>query len=282
MKKLGEVSRLPDPSSRLPEDSRRESYMLPNDQEAENSIRIAGITTDDLIDACFQGIDLVTYDGEYLSRSLLASSINSAIAVAEQTFDIALTKKEVKGELHDYDGYGFNDYEYTALFTRPVRQIERMVLLYGNKEYFEIPKEWIKLDSKQGEITIFPTTGNLMLINPAQSAALPFYIKKKYMPMAISVDYTAGLEKDEIPANLMEFIMKRAAIPVLQVWGDQIIGAGIASSSVSIDGLSQSIGTTQSAMYGGASARIQDYKNDIKELTPIIRRYFSKFSMAVL
>ena len=59
--------------------------------------------------------------------------------------------------------------------------------------------------------------------------------------------------------------------------------AGIASQSVSIDGLSQSIGTTQSAMFGGASARVEAYNKDIKEqILPILRQKFNGIRMVVL
>ena len=68
--------------------------------------------------------------------------------------------------------------------------------------------------------------------------------------MLWEVDYVAGIdEKDSsMPMSLLqEAINKRAATGILNVWGDLIIGAGIANQSVSIDGVSQSIGTTQSA-----------------------------------
>ena len=64
---------------------------------------------------------------------------------------------------------------------------------------------------------------------------------------------------------------------------DLIIGAGIANQSVSIDGVSQSIGTTQSAMYGGASARIQQYTDDInKVILPALRQKFGGLRMVVV
>lgn len=64
---------------------------------------------------------------------------------------------------------------------------------------------------------------------------------------------------------------------------DLIIGAGIANQSVSIDGVSQSIGTTQSAMFGGASARIQAYSDDLKDsLIPALRMRFGGLRMVVV
>ena len=64
---------------------------------------------------------------------------------------------------------------------------------------------------------------------------------------------------------------------------DLIIGAGIANQSVSIDGLSQSVGTTQSAMFGGASARIQNYSDDLeKRIMPLLRARLSGIKMVVV
>ena len=51
----------------------------------------------------------------------------------------------------------------------------------------------------------------------------------------------------------------------------------------SIDGVSQSIGTTQSAMFGGASARIEAYGKDLKEvLLPALRQKFGGLRLVVI
>lgn len=260
-----------------------EKFVLPEDPEAEKRIKINGLTTDDLIDNHFQGIDLMTYDGTPFSRTFLVSSLNSAIDRAEQVFDICITPREIKDELHDFEGNSlFDSYQYTPLFKRPVKEIESITYKMGNRQILQVPKEWIQLDKRVGDVTIFPITGSVNYINPALGVAVPYFMTRSYMPMAVSINYKAGMEKEEIPHNLLDWIFKYAAITIFEVWGDQIIGAGIASASVSIDGLSQSIGTTQSAMYGGASARILEYRKDLEELTPIIRKYFARFDSVVL
>lgn len=270
------------PSSKEPSFDIKRDYELPEDPEAEKEIKVKGITTDGLIDFAFQGIDLRTYDGEYLSRTLLSSSINSAIATAEQVLDICITPQVTEEEFHDFEGELMDSYQYTLLFKRPVIEIERVSLMLGTREMLRIPENWIQLNRKMGEVTLFPTSGSAQMIIPQEVGFMPFFMRRNYMPSAFRFSYTAGMKLEDIPANLLEFIYKRAAINVFQVWGDQIIGAGIANQSVSIDGLSQSIGTTQSAMYGGASARIQDYKNDIENLIPILRKYYYRTGMAVL
>lgn len=270
------------PSSKIPEPEPQKKFELPEDPEAEKKIKVKGMTTDDLIDMCFQGIDLKTYDGEPFSRTFLVSAINSAIDTAEQMFDIAITPRVIEGEKHDYEGEAIYNYQYTPLYIRPVRKVIKMQYWYGTRELLDIPHEWITLDKKMGDLTIIPISGSIRLIAPQLGVAVPMFMMRSYLPMGVTVTYEAGMEKDEIPHNLLEWIFKRAANSIFEVWGDQIIGAGIASSSLSIDGLSQSTGTTQSAMYGGASARILEYRKDIDELTPIIRKYFARFDSVVL
>lgn len=271
------------PSSSDKRVDEKEKFVLPKDPEAEKKIKIKGLTTEDLIDNHFQGIDLVTYDGTAFSRSFLVSCLNSATDRAEQMFDICITPQTVEDELHDFEGGSlFDSYQYTPLFKRPVRKINSMYYKMGNQKILDIPTKWIQLDKRLGDITIFPTSSGVNYIQPALGTAVPYFMMRSYMPMAIVVNYEAGMDKDEIPHSLLDWIYKYAAITIFEVWGDQIIGAGIASSSVSIDGLSQSIGTTQSAMYGGASARILEYRKDLEELTPIIRKYFSRFDSVVL
>ena len=52
----------------------------------------------------------------------------------------------------------------------------------------------------------------------------------------------------------------RAAIDVLNLMGDLVIGAGIAAESISIDGLTRTINTTASAENHAYSAKVDEYK----------------------
>lgn len=271
------------PSSIEGEREEKKKFELPEDPEAEKLIKSDALTTDDFIDTIFQGLDLKAYDGTPFTRKMLVTYLNSAIATAEMTFDIVITPREIKGELHDFEGESlFDNYQYTPLFKKPVMEVHKMVYKLGNRETFKVPMDWINLEKKLGEITLFPMSGTMNLVAPAYGAAVPFFMYRSFLPMAVEVDYKAGMKKEDIPYNLIEYLYKLASISVFDIWGDQIIGAGIASASISIDGLSQSTGTTQSAMYGGASARILEYRKDLETLAPIIRKYFARFDSVVL
>lgn len=270
------------PSSAYPKLEEKEKFILPEDEEAEKLIYIEGVRTEELIDVAFQGIDLKTYDGTPFTRTSLAVAINSAIETAEQTFDITIKPRIIEKELHDYEGGSFQNYQYTATFRRPIMEVYDIKYLFGDQTIYEVPKNWIQVDHRMGDITILPVSGRMNMMPVQLGTVFPTLINRSFVPMAISVSYKAGMKKEDVPMNLMMYIFKMAAIDIFNQWGDQIIGAGIASSSLSIDGLSQSIGTTQSAMYGGASARILEYRNDIESLTPIIRKYFAKLNVVVL
>jgi hypothetical protein len=85
----------------------------------------------------------------------------------------------------------------------------------------------------------------------------------------------AGPVRDDyviLPPLIRQVIGMMAACSLpLNVAGDLVAGAGIASKSTGIDGLSQSIGTTASAMYSGYSSRISVLKKHVAEMIPLIR-----------
>jgi len=66
-----------------------------------------------------------------------------------------------------------------------------------------------------------------------------------------------------IPDNLRHVIGMMAAMHPLSIAGDLVLGAGISSRSIGIDGLSQSASTTKSGAQGGAfAARIKAYTEE--------------------
>jgi hypothetical protein len=92
------------------------------------------------------------------------------------------------------------------------------------------------------------------------------------IPQARSEDTTITYFLDTLPSNIKHMIgLKSACNFILQVAGDLILGAGIASSSIGIDGLSQSIQTTSSAMYSGYSSRIDYYEKQYEALRAAVK-----------
>lgn len=232
------------------------------------------------------GINLADANGNTLPESLLIHYLNAAVDYLQNLLDIVISETEFT-ERHDYIRNDYQNWGFIQLDHNPIKEIKRLNLTYGNRPSVEIPLDWIQLDKLTGQITLFPSAGSANSLIIGQTGMLfGFQSQWDYAPMLWEVEYVAGIdEKDKnIPFNLIqEAIFKRASMGILNVWGDLIIGAGIASQSVSIDGLSQSIGTTQSAMFGGASARVQEYAKDIDErILPILRQKFGGIRMTVV
>jgi hypothetical protein len=78
---------------------------------------------------------------------------------------------------------------------------------------------------------------------------------------------------------LLDMGGKIASMYSLNVAGDLIAGAGIASMSLSMGGISQSKSTTSSATNSGYGSRIIQYRQDIAKDLPMVRRRFHGMPM---
>ncbi len=101
-----------------------------------------------------------------------------------------------------------------------------------------------------------------------------------YVPYAWKCSYNSGFEV--VPRDIANIVYMMATIMIITAWGDLIIGAGIASQSIGLDGLSQSVNTTQSAMYGGASGRCEEYRRFMEVNLPAIKAKYSRLGMVVI
>ena len=94
-----------------------------------------------------------------------------------------------------------------------------------------------------------------------------------------SIDYIAGYESaDDVPDDLREIIAKHCAVSLLNIIGDGLI-SGFSSSSLSMDGLSESFSSTQSATSAYFGARIKVYEDEIERY---IKENKNKFGHLVM
>ena len=101
------------------------------------------------------------------------------------------------------------------------------------------------------------------------------------MPHLFTVNYVAGFPSGQVPADICDLIAMKAVIGVMNILGDILLGAGIASQSLSIDGLSESINTTQSAENSAYSARVRQYEKQIQTQLPNLRAKYKGIKMTV-
>jgi hypothetical protein len=167
------------------------------------------------------------------------------------------------------------NWNYVQLDFYPIINIEKWDVIFpANSTLFTYPNEWIRIDKDKGVLRLFPDEGNIPQW-VANTKFLPYLIPGySQVPHMYEIHYNAGFSYDQIPFIINDAVGLIASMLPLDTAGDLIVGAGIASSSISLDGLSQSVGTTSSATNAGYGARMLSYKNRLKERMTTLRNYY--------
>lgn len=228
------------------------------------------------------GIPLEDMYGNAMKEGMLDHYIRSAVQQTQRMLQINIEPVEIVEEVHDYYAGDFTNWSFLQLHKRPIMRVNMLAMFFGDRKMFNIPLDWVRSHSLSGQIQLFPASGS--------SGSLVLTQGGSFMPLMVGMysnapgvwraSYTAGME--DVPEDLVEYIMKRASIGILQVWGDLIIGAGIANQTISLDGLSQSIGTTQSPQFSGAGARIKSYQDDMKDLEKRLKDTYLGINLGVI
>jgi hypothetical protein len=162
---------------------------------------------------------------------------------------------------------------------RPVLSIGRLDLL-ARKQKIRSLLGNSTLDKTKGLIRFFdrplrPSES----IRALQNSVLPYGADTYNSQLFYAIDYVAGFESsDAVPKDLRAAIGKMCAIELLNIIGDGIL-AGFSSSSLSMDGVSESFSSTQSATSATYGARIKAYT---EELDDYIKANKLKFGHTVL
>lgn len=228
------------------------------------------------------GVDLRNDNGDPIDDRTLQFYILAAIEWFEHQLDIKLLESTFV-EVQDYNINDYQAYNFIQLDNYPLISVEEFNVQYPTGQtVVRYPDEWLRLDREHGHIRIVPTAGTLseILIGQGGSYLPAIYNGLHSLPHLFEIHYTAGFEDCRVPANILDLIGKMASLGPFNIFGDLIAGAGIATVSLSIDGLSQNIGTTSSATNAGYGARIIQYTKEIKDQIPVLRRYYKGIRMA--
>ena len=225
------------------------------------------------------GIDLTDDSGTPYPDALFQFYIESAVQYLQDKLDITLFPTVITDERHDYKRRDFENYMWVQTDQIPIMTVEKVELVFpGNNKIIEFTGESIMVDKDSGSVEVYPTLGAYA---PAfYNGHHSFYGAHNYLPQFMRLHYTAGFSK--IPADLIEMVGMLASMGPLGIAGDLLGGAGIASQSISIDGLSQSFNTTSSATNSGYGSRILQYQKALKDMwATIYRRYHPQNFMIV-
>lgn len=217
------------------------------------------------------GIHIVDrVSGEEFSDAALQQYIDNAVSMLEHYLDISISPVKNFEEFKDYRLNDYSEWGYFQLNNYPVACIRKVDLVYfrdadGNPESIQtIPNNWLRLQAHDGIMRMIPNARFPANLQISQSGAFfPEILRAQMVPHAWRITYDYGFDPGRVPVLLNQAIGTIAAIQALIVGGHLILGAGIAGTSISLDGLSQSIQTTQSAENSGYSSVIKDYSDKL-------------------
>lgn len=238
------------------------------------------VTPDDLRFTYLWGTDFKATNGQNYTDEQIQYFIDSAVADIERQLDITIVKKKIrynaverklaKGSDYDIEESVY-DFKYSKISRygliktrrKPIIKLHKLNLLsrYANVKDL---KETTVVDKTKGILKLMERP-----IRPSDrmsgiSTAIGIYGNQTINAhLFYAIDYDVGYENsDEVPTDLREIVAKQAAVSLLNVIGDGLM-AGFSSSSLSMDGLSESFSSTQSATSATYGARIKEYKDDI-------------------
>ena len=235
----------------------------------------------------FHGISTIDSDCRDIPESTLKQKLEWAQDEVEKYFSIKVTRKVVE-EQRDFIRSDYNAWGYLRM-TYPVREPIELNGFISTTKQVEFPFTWLSnhLTSEEylwmRNISIVPAgdtspqTNSVIFVGITPNIG---FLGLSNIPNYWNMKYCTGFSK--VPPGLLDVIGKYAAMQVFAILGDIVLGAGIAAQSLSVDGLSQSIETTQSAENSAYSARVRQYQQELKQTIPVLKDRYKGITFSVL
>lgn len=242
------------------------------------------ITPQELKESYMFGVNIKNQQNIPFQDSQYEFYIKAAQLEIEQFLNIKLNK-QIFEESISFNQEEWRNWGYIKA-TYPVVCPLKATGYLNTIKQVEYPREWLasRKNSDDGlfhrSIYLVPVGGAVGVTqNAVYSGIIPQlqYYNQASIPFYWNIAYTTGFTK--VPENILNAIGMMATINLFHIAGDLILGtAGIASQSLGIDGLSQSISTTASATNAGYGSRVLGYVNALKEQLPKLRDFYRGFN----
>lgn len=237
------------------------------------------------------GIPVCTTDGRKMSASTIKQHISTAQKRIENLFSIRLNRQVIK-ESKDYIREEWFVWSYVKS-TFPIVYLDDLKGYIQDSNQVTYPKEWLSIKKTENvavwrNLYVIPNSASEHGAKMTQNSIIyngvtPHlgYFGRSYIPNYWRLKYITGWKAGEIPDDLMDMICKFAAINVLAVIGSYLYGAGFASFSVSLDGVSQNF-PLKSGRFGIFSDRIELYTQDINDMMSNMKYIYQGITFEVL
>lgn len=237
------------------------------------------------------GIKIQAGDGTAFSTESMRFYIQAAQQEIENFFNLKLVYQFIALEKLTF--YRADYWQsFPILFTNyPVNKPISLTGRFNQLEQISYPTQWLtNTQNSYGQykrrVSIVPTgtavaTANAEVILSGLTTQLGsqhFLMIPDYWDL----QYITGFKLDQMPMDLINLTGKLASFGPLGIAGDLILGAGIASQSLGVDGLSQSISSISSATNAGYGARLVQYEREIKATIPRIKLVYDEVKLSVL
>lgn len=230
------------------------------------------------------GIPLRSFlTGEEVSNEALQHYIDEAISELEHTLDLYITPVTFS-ERHDYSRHQFFwSFGYFKVNHGPILDVSKFQLSFNNGmsqpgavPLVDIPLEFVHVQPQDQTVQLVPAQGvSISGLIVSIYSGLGFHAFNNQAlsnwPGAILVEYRAGFKEGQVPALLVGLVENLAAWKMLSVMGPILFPHN--STSISIDGTSQSVGTLGPAFLQN---RLQDLKTLIDQQMDAAKGYYSK------
>lgn len=251
------------------------------------------LTADDMRYTYLWGVPFTSSQGLEYTDPQIRFKVDSAVRELEVALCLTIKKRRIGCQQEPDDGieydemedaYAYHRHHWNAggrinLRRRPVLSIESFDLYTITGTKIMDLKGWVRLDHSKGNLFFYPQSGPQGTMRVSPTFLSYRYLAPVDYPQGYRVKYTAGFaDAGKVYPELRDIIGKITACKLLNIIGDGLI-SGFASSSLSLDGISESISTTQSATNAYYGARIGVYLKDIKEFIEKNRMKYRSISL---
>jgi len=208
------------------------------------------------------GFDFAGNDGQQLPPEFYEGKIADAITKLEVVGGFDVLERNIVGEKHDYQVEDYLNYAYVQLYRLPCQSVSQVRAVYPTGQTIQVfPSEWVRLTVEHSQFHLVPTSGSLaQVMLGGGNGYLPFiFAGLSYLPQLWEVDYVSGFKPTAVPREVVTAICKLACIEIFTIFADLVGPIGVASSSLGIDGMSQSIARQLPAF----KARVDAYRVDL-------------------
>lgn len=260
---------------------------VPATSSVSETFEIVLLTSWMLKNVFMAGIQFIDFYEDPLEDSVAEMAIELAIGQVEEDIRIFFYPKIVETRPEQADAelviprltYIRKDVRGMAFIRLPhfhVNNVEYLDGYFADQKGIEVPSEWLQVNNKRGFINIVAaSTTGMKLLGSVGTSIVMGSIPENEIPHFWATRYEAGWNEcnQPFPKTWLYALGLRATLNAAPILADAL-RPGVASLSLSMDGVSESENTTASAIYSLLSSRVERYQ---KEYDLLLRRIIAKY-----